>query len=105
MTASHLRWPLLALLGLLIAAAVALLATQIVSQQIGISSEPLTAGRELSPSSRPAAAKRRDQRAEAPATTAGSQQATTAGSQSAPTTAPPAAAGDEDSGGGEQGDD
>ena len=51
-----LRWPLLALMGLLIAAAIAILATQMVSQKIGISSEPLSAGKALAP--RPSAAKK-----------------------------------------------
>ena len=48
-TASSLRWPLLALLGLLVAAAIAFLATRAVNTDIGISSEPPTAGRALSP--------------------------------------------------------
>lgn len=49
MSVSSLRWPLLALLGLLVAAAIAFLATRAVSTDIGISSEPATAGRSLSP--------------------------------------------------------
>lgn len=49
MIPSPLRWPLLALMGLLIAAAIAILATQMVSQKIGISSEPLSAGKALAP--------------------------------------------------------
>ncbi len=49
MNASSLRWPLLALLGLLVAAAVAFLATRAVNTNIGISSEPPAAGRALSP--------------------------------------------------------
>ena len=49
MTRSSLRWPLLALVGLLVAGAIALVATQMVSQKIGISSEPLNAGRALAP--------------------------------------------------------
>ena len=49
MTASSLRWPLLALLGLVVAVAIAFLATRAVSTDIGISSEPPTAGRALSP--------------------------------------------------------
>jgi hypothetical protein len=48
-SASFLRWPLLALLGLLVAAAIAFLATRAVNTDIGISSEPPTAGRALSP--------------------------------------------------------
>ena len=51
MNASSLRWPLLALLGLLVAVAIAFLATRAVSTDIGISSESPTAGRELSPAS------------------------------------------------------
>jgi hypothetical protein len=51
MNASSLRWPLLALLGLLVAAAIAFLATRAVSTDIGISSEPPTAGQALSPAS------------------------------------------------------
>jgi hypothetical protein len=51
MTASSLRWPLLALLGLLVAGAIAFLATRAVSTDIGISSEPPTAGQALSPAS------------------------------------------------------
>jgi hypothetical protein len=49
MTASTLRWPLFALIGLLIAVAIALLANRLVSESIGISSEPVTAGESLSP--------------------------------------------------------
>ncbi len=49
MNASSLRWPLLALLGLFVAAAIAFLATRAVSTDIGISSEPPTAGQALSP--------------------------------------------------------
>jgi hypothetical protein len=49
MTASSLRWPLFALIGLLVAVAVALLATSLVSERIGISSEPITAGESLVP--------------------------------------------------------
>ena len=49
MRVSSLRWPLLAILGLLVAAAIAFLATRAVRTEIGISSEPPTAGRALSP--------------------------------------------------------
>ncbi|HEY7121479.1 MAG TPA: hypothetical protein VH329_02870 [Solirubrobacterales bacterium] len=49
MSAATLRWPLFALLGLLIAIAVALLANHLVSERIGISSEPVSAGESLSP--------------------------------------------------------
>jgi hypothetical protein len=49
MRASTLRWPLFALLGLLVAVGVALLANKLVSESIGISSEPITAGESLTP--------------------------------------------------------
>lgn len=44
-----LRWVLIALAGLLIAVAVAVLASKLTSQQIGLSSEPLEAGQSLAP--------------------------------------------------------
>ena len=49
MTASSLRWPLFALIGLMVAVGVAVLATQMVSEKIGITSEPVSAGSSLSP--------------------------------------------------------
>jgi hypothetical protein len=49
MTASSLRWLAFAVIGLLVAIGVAVLATQMVSEKIGISSEPVTAGESLSP--------------------------------------------------------
>jgi hypothetical protein len=49
MSASSLRWPLFAAIGLIVAIAVALLATNLVSEKIGIASEPITAGESLSP--------------------------------------------------------
>jgi hypothetical protein len=44
-----LRWIALALLGLIIAASVALAASQLASQQIGIASESVSAGDSLAP--------------------------------------------------------
>jgi hypothetical protein len=44
-----LRWTLLALLGLAAAAAISLAASHLVSQRIGLASEPLSAGKELAP--------------------------------------------------------
>ena len=55
MSVSTLRWPLYALLGLLVALAVALLATRLVSERIGITSEPVTAGESLTPNRHPVA--------------------------------------------------
>lgn len=102
MTTSSLRWPLLALLGLLVAAAIAFLATQMVSQKIGISSEPLSAGRALAPRS-PAAKKPplvRTMTVTTPATT------TTSPSAPAPVPAPvPTSPSAPSGGGGERGDD
>jgi hypothetical protein len=46
---SAARWLALALLGLAIAAGVAFAASRLVSQRIGLASEPLNAGRELAP--------------------------------------------------------
>jgi hypothetical protein len=46
---SILRWIAIALVGLAIAAAVAFAASRLVSQRIGLSSEPLNAGKELAP--------------------------------------------------------
>lgn len=68
MSASTLRWPLFALIGLLVAVAVALLANQLVSERIGISSEPLTVGQSLSPK-QAHREPRRHRRSEAPART------------------------------------
>jgi hypothetical protein len=49
-------WLVAAALGLVIAAAVTLAASQLSSQRIGISGEPLSAGQELVPHARPPAA-------------------------------------------------
>lgn len=48
---SILRWTALALAGLAIAAGVAFAASHLVSQRIGLASQPLNAGRELAPPS------------------------------------------------------
>jgi hypothetical protein len=46
---SIVRWTLLALLGLAVAAAVSVAASHLVSKRIGLASEPLSAGKELAP--------------------------------------------------------
>jgi hypothetical protein len=46
---SILRWIAIAFIGLAIAAVVAFAASKLVSQRIGLSSEPLNAGKELAP--------------------------------------------------------
>src|SRR5689334_16996304 len=45
-----IRWIVLALLGLAVAAGVSLAASQLVSQRIGLAAEPVSAGKELAPS-------------------------------------------------------
>lgn len=47
--ATTVRWVALALLGLLIAAGVSIAASSLVSQQIGLDSEPISAGDALAP--------------------------------------------------------
>jgi hypothetical protein len=44
-----MRWLALALLGVLVAAIVAVVASRLVSQQIGLASEPISAGDALAP--------------------------------------------------------
>jgi len=53
------RWIVLALLGLLIAASVSIAASSLVSQQIGLDSEPISAGDALAPQA-PSPAHRQD---------------------------------------------
>lgn len=48
-----LKWIGLALLGIAIAAAVAIAASGLVSRQIGLASEPISAGEDLAPAVRP----------------------------------------------------
>jgi hypothetical protein len=50
-----IRWVALALLGLLIAAGVSIAASSLVSQQIGLASEPISAGDALAPKGSPRA--------------------------------------------------
>jgi hypothetical protein len=54
-----IRWVGLALLGILIAAAVSIAASRLASQQIGLSSQPITAGDALAPRPREGAVNRR----------------------------------------------
>lgn len=78
-----LRWALIALAGLLVAVAVAVLASKLTSQRIGLSSEPLEAGQSLAPPEH--GPKDRDGRghsgdnAQPPTTTATPPQTTTSG--------------------------
>jgi hypothetical protein len=93
---SALRWILLALLGLLVAAGISLAASNLVSQRIGLAAEPLSAGKALAPpvsrdhakrhneSDKPAT-KRQNPTSTAPSTTV---PATTTAPAPAPSTAP-----------------
>jgi hypothetical protein len=49
MTATSVRWAVFAVIGLLVAVVVALLATHLVSEKIGIAAEPVSAGESLVP--------------------------------------------------------
>jgi len=49
MTAASVRWTGFAVVGLLVAVVVALLATNLVSEKIGIAAEPVSAGKSLVP--------------------------------------------------------
>ena len=75
-----LRWTLLALVGLIAAAAISVAASHLVSQRIGLASEPLSAGRELAPPPRGEARRPNDRRSRstvAPSTTTATTTATT----------------------------
>ncbi len=96
-----LRWFGLALLGILIAAGVSIAASRLASQQIGLASQPITAGDALVPraSPRPAPRKHSPGRPHTPAPTT-----TTQSTQPPPTTiptSPTTPAGPTRSGGGE----
>lgn len=54
-----LKWIGLALLGILVAAAVSLAASHLVSRQIGLASEPISAGEALAPRTHPTRSERR----------------------------------------------
>jgi len=81
-----LKWIGLALLGILIAAAVAVAAGSLASRQIGLASEPLSAGDALAPVRQAA------RRPETPSTTAQPERTTTITVPPPTTTAPPTAA-------------
>jgi hypothetical protein len=67
-----MRWLALALLGVVVAAAVAIAASRLVSQQIGLASEPISAGDALAPATtkRPSARSPKHQSAKHPQATA-----------------------------------
>jgi hypothetical protein len=94
-----MKWVGLALIGLLIAAAVAIAASRLASQQIGLASEPISAGDALAPAVASPHAGRRPRKGHrhsfgaptpttsTPTTTAGPQPTTT--TEPAPTEIPP----------------
>jgi hypothetical protein len=86
---SILRWVAIALVGLAIAAAVAFAASKLVSQRIGLSSEPLNAGKELAPPETHPPHAESSSHHGAPTTT--TTTTTTTGTPSTPTTTVPAA--------------
>ena len=97
---SSVRWLLLALAGLAVALAVALAASKLVSQRIGLVSEPLRAGESLAPAAADSAPHRREPRqngsksggddgpATQPATTGSAPTPATTGPAPAPTSVP-----------------
>jgi hypothetical protein len=111
-----MRWLALALLGVLVAAAVAAAASRLVSQQIGLASEPISAGDALAPAvTRKSPARRQNHRPakqhQATAPSAPAPEATELAPEDAEPTTTPApsepSAGDgyDDHGGGEGADD
>ncbi len=103
MIASSLRWPLYALVGLLVAAAIAFVAIRVVNQQIGISAEPVSAGEELSPAGVAKQRARRPHRHRHPAPT--STTTTVAPAPAPPSPAPAPAPAPSTGGEGDGGDD
>jgi hypothetical protein len=104
-----LKWTGLALLGLLVAVAVAIAASNLASRQIGLSSESISAGEALAPAAKPDRGRRspssgrghdRGHDVTAPTTTSPPPE----GPPATPTVEPPAGSGD-DHGGGHESDD
>jgi hypothetical protein len=104
-----MKWVGLALLGLLIAGAVALAASSLVSRQIGIGSESISAGDALAParsdSARGGHAKSGGEEAVPPTVSEGATGTTTTPTSPPPTTVPvePSEPGDDHSGAAAQG--
>jgi hypothetical protein len=66
---SRFAWALFALLGLVLAAGVSIAASRLSSEHIGLSSEPITAGKRLVPSRSPVRRKRHRRKRTRPAVT------------------------------------
>jgi len=87
-----IRWVLLALAGLVVAAAVSVAASQLVSQRIGLAAAPVSAGKELAPQHDSGNAHKGGGEAQAhPRTTTTTTTTTTATAPPTTTTAPPTA--------------
>ena len=97
MTATSVRWAVFAVVGLLVAVVVALLATHLVSEKIGIAAEPVSAGESLVP-------ERADHRARPGRRHSSRPTPTTASTSTAPAPAPAPAAGSSPSDSGESDD-
>lgn len=97
MTATSVRWAVFAVVGLLVAVVVALLATHLVSEKIGIAAEPVSAGESLVP-------ERADHRARPGRRDSGRLTPTTPSTSTAPAPAPAPAAGSSPSDSGESDD-
>jgi hypothetical protein len=83
-----LRWVGLALLGLLIAAGVSIAASRLASQQIGLASEPISAGDALAPVAQQPAKKHRHPGGKATTPTVTTPPATTTAPTTTETVAP-----------------
>lgn len=87
------RWIALALVGLAVAAAVSLAASRLVSERIGLTAEPVSAGKELAPPDRRQAATgksaKHDGHAASTTTTLATTTTTVAPTTTAPTTTAP----------------
>jgi hypothetical protein len=109
-----IRWILLALAGLVVAAAVSVAASQLVSQRIGLAAAPVSSGKELAPPRHESSQAGRgggDQRASGRTTTATTPSTTTPTTPTTtptttqPTTTPPSTGSQGGGGDGERPDD
>ena len=85
------RWLLLAVAGLLVAVAVAVAASKLTSQRIGLASEPLEAGRALAPPEPRGAVDRTRRRGDRHGETTTTTTTAPTSTSTTPTAAPPAA--------------
>lgn len=98
-----LRWIGLALLGIVVAAAVAVAGSRLASRQIGLASEPITAGDSLAPARKAAGAPQRSTPEPEPTTAAPSEPPAPAPPATTAPAAPSGGADDSAGGGSEEG--